>query len=627
MTQELPNPAEGTLDTTEPLEWLEKPGALSDAALESLTKDELLEVAKNLRGLVTHQESRFACIAEIGRALGSTFNLDELLTVVMGKITELMEAERSTLFLLDKSSNELWSKVTQGVVNSEIRLHVGEGIAGWVAATGKSINIRNAYEDPRFNADFDRKTGFETRSMLCQPIRNQEGQIIGVVQVLNRFDGPFNSEDENLLSALASQAAIALENSKLYLSVVEKNMELTELTDKLEKKISELDLLYDIEKEFSHKVSLEALVQSVTRKTNELFDAQGSVLALREEEHLRFFTHVRRSRGWEFAVRNLPYETGICGKVIEKGRSEVCNQGDCDIVPGAACEELQVTVRNVIAVPLYADNEEIIGALQVLNRARDFDEGDLKLLTVIGSRIAGAVVARRHHEQMEKSERLASIGQMLSGVIHDLKNPIAVINGYVQLMVKSDAREKREKFADTIYKQFDHLDQMTLELLNYARGEKSFMPREILLSDLFEEVEHSLSKELARRDVELVIDLGYDGPAVIDDGKIKRAVINLARNAADAMKGGGTFTISCNIEGDDLLLSFADTGSGIPEDVRASLFDEFVTQGKEHGTGLGLAIVKKIVDQHRGTIRFESTLNEGTTFFIRIPRVTDQELS
>lgn len=625
MTQELPNPAEETLDTTEPLEWLDRPGALSDAALEVLTPDELLEVTKNLRGLVTHQESRFACIAEIGRALGSTFTLDELLIVVMHKITELMEAERSTLFLLDDENNELWSKVTQGVVNTEIRLQVGEGIAGWVAATGKSINIRDAYKDPRFNPSYDNKTGFETRSMLCQPIRNQEGQIIGVVQVLNRVDGPFGSEDENLLSALASQAAVALENSKLYLSVVEKNMELTELTDKLEKKIAELDLLYDIEKEFSHKVALEALIQSVTERTNMLFETQGSVLALCEEGHLRFFTHIRRSDHWEFGISNHTTDTGISGLVIGAGERQICNTGECENVPGAASKELDVQIHNVIAVPLYDGAEEIIGSLKVFNRTREFDEGDLKLLSVIGSRIAGAVVARHHHEEMEKSERLASIGQMLSGVIHDLKNPIAVINGYVQLMVRSDDRDKRETFARTIFKQFDHLDQMTMELLNFARGEKSFLPREIELSALFEEVEHSLSKELARRDVELVIDLEYDGPARIDDGKLKRAVINLARNAADAMKDGGTFSIGCELdrEEDELVLSFADTGSGIPEDVKANLFDEFVTQGKEHGTGLGLAIVKKVVDQHDGTIRFESTLNEGTTFFIRIPRVSE----
>src|SRR5690606_4952828 len=109
---------------------------------------------------------------------------------------------------------EIWSKVLQGARMKELRLKIGEGIAGWVAKTGKSVNIKDAYRDQRFNQNVDNETGFQTRSCLCQPIRNHERKIIGVVQVLNKHEGYFTVEDENLLSAISSQVAVSIENSK-----------------------------------------------------------------------------------------------------------------------------------------------------------------------------------------------------------------------------------------------------------------------------------------------------------------------------------------------------------------------------------------------------------------------------
>ena len=113
-----------------------------------------------------------------------------------------MTAERSTLYLLDEDRGELWAKVAQGEDDREIRFPVGAGLAGWVAKTGQSINIKDAYQDPRFNNYVDERTGYRTHSIICQPIRNQRRKIIGVVQVLNKQKGYFTIADEQLLSAL-----------------------------------------------------------------------------------------------------------------------------------------------------------------------------------------------------------------------------------------------------------------------------------------------------------------------------------------------------------------------------------------------------------------------------------------
>jgi len=146
----------------------------------------------------------------------SEINLNALLAKVMGEATRLLNAERSTLFLNDAKTNELWSMVGAGLNTTEIRLPNHLGIAGTVFTSNQSINIPFAYADLRFNPAFDKKTGFFTRSILCTPVVNKKGKCIGVTQVLNKKGGPFSNEDEQRLKAFTAQIAIGLENAALF---------------------------------------------------------------------------------------------------------------------------------------------------------------------------------------------------------------------------------------------------------------------------------------------------------------------------------------------------------------------------------------------------------------------------
>ncbi len=145
--------------------------------------------------------------------------LGSLLQKVMGEATRMLNAERSTLFLNDEKTSELWSEVGQGLEAMQIRLPNHLGIAGAVFTSGKAINIPYAYADLRFNPAFDKKTGYFTRSILCVPVVNKSGKIIGVTQVLNKRGGPFTAEDEARLRAFTAQVSIALENAKLFSDV------------------------------------------------------------------------------------------------------------------------------------------------------------------------------------------------------------------------------------------------------------------------------------------------------------------------------------------------------------------------------------------------------------------------
>jgi nitrogen-specific signal transduction histidine kinase len=154
-------------------------------------------------------------IIEAAQLVNSNIKLDEVLNSIVQAASLLTQADRGTLYIVDHPSHEIWSKVIRGDDIEEIRLGIGQGLAGWVAQTGETINIEDASHDTRFDANIDRQTGYKTRSMLCFPIKNKAGIIIAVIQLLNSKRGTFTSLDETFLTALSVHIAIALENAEL----------------------------------------------------------------------------------------------------------------------------------------------------------------------------------------------------------------------------------------------------------------------------------------------------------------------------------------------------------------------------------------------------------------------------
>jgi adenylate cyclase len=170
--------------------------------------------ARNQRGVMA--------LLEATKTLGRSLDLETTLQAVMEQARELMQADRSTLFLLNSDKGTLWTKVAnrEGTEMIPIEISASTGIAGYVASTGEILNIPNAYEDPRFNPETDKKTGYHTRNILCMPVFNSEGDLIGVSQLINKYQGSFTNSDEEFMRAFNIQAGIALENAQLFESVL-----------------------------------------------------------------------------------------------------------------------------------------------------------------------------------------------------------------------------------------------------------------------------------------------------------------------------------------------------------------------------------------------------------------------
>ena len=155
-------------------------------------------------------------LVKIGRSITAVTDIDILLRVIAEETKIAIQADRCTVFMYDKDKNELWSKVALGMDSQEIRFPADKGLAGYVVKTGEPLNIPNAYNDPRFNPDIDKETGYHTKTILCMPIKNNNQEIIGAFQVLNKLGGVFTKGDEDLLVAIGGSASIALENAQLF---------------------------------------------------------------------------------------------------------------------------------------------------------------------------------------------------------------------------------------------------------------------------------------------------------------------------------------------------------------------------------------------------------------------------
>lgn len=155
-------------------------------------------------------------LVKIGRSITAVTDIDILLRVIAEETKIAIQADRCTVFMYDKDKNELWSKVALGMDSQEIRFPADKGLAGYVVKTGEPLNIPDAYNDPRFNPDIDKETGYHTKTILCMPIKNNNQEIIGAFQVLNKLGGVFTKGDEDLLVAIGGSASIALENAQLF---------------------------------------------------------------------------------------------------------------------------------------------------------------------------------------------------------------------------------------------------------------------------------------------------------------------------------------------------------------------------------------------------------------------------
>ncbi len=347
----------------------------------------------------------FSVMLEVMSALGAERNLDALLLKIMEKTSDVLGADRSTLFLVDAEKNEIWSKVAQGAALSEIRVPIGAGIAGFVAQSGETVNIPDAYQDPRFNIEVDRRTGYHTRTILCMPMRNREGKILGVFQVLNKRDGVFTHADEELLDAFASQAAIAVQN--------------TMLNEELRKRTETSEILLNVMREVASELEIDPLLKAIVEQTSEAMSAERCTLFLIDPKTGGLWSKV--AQGEEMNEIRVPRGKGIAGHVALSG--ETVNIPDAYADPRFNPEVDRRTgyrTRNILCMPVRNETRAIVGVMQVLNKKQGtFTAEDEQLLDALGSQATIALENSRMFEEVMnmKNYNESMLRTMATGVV------------------------------------------------------------------------------------------------------------------------------------------------------------------------------------------------------------------
>ncbi len=628
-------------------------------------------------------------LRDVGIALGAVHDRDDLLRIIVDRTLEAVEAERATLYLLEEiplgaqgTTKRLVSKVVEGGAVTRIVLELGQGIAGDVARTGVSANVRDAYQDARFSRVWDERSGFRTRSVLCVPLRDQREEVTGVLQVLNKRSGApsdvddagapseqafFDDDDLALLGALAAQAALRIEQAAMVETLRESNVALTRARESLERKVQDLHLLFAIERATAHATSLDELVAALLPEIARAAGGRTAYIVLADDAgdlslfHLgsrpiaalsTFESWVPPSRGIRTSNPGLtvappPLQRsrlkagiGLAGACIASGEAirvaDTSSDPRCSkSLEGALLQGGEDLRAPSAVVPLHDEDDRVFGAMAVVRGSGDrpFDDDDLELIRLVALNVSTGLQLQSARALRTRQERLSTIGSLLSSVIHDLKTPMMVISGNVRLLVETDDLAQRKELAGAIVRQFDHIGAMQKEVLEFARGERSLLSRRVYLGPFFSEIESHLRAEIARRGapVTLTMQLEDRGVARFDESKITRVVHNLARNAIEAMGDrGGALTIRVHrapasadpATPETIVVEVNDSGPGLPADVQQRLFQSFVSSGKPGGTGLGLAIVKKIADDHGGTISASSSAR-GTCFTLRLPQLAD----
>ncbi|MBC8338718.1 MAG: GAF domain-containing protein [Rhodospirillales bacterium] len=344
-------------------------------------------------------------LLNVSRRVAAIESLDEVLKTLVELIAYELGAERASLFLNDAATGELYSRVAQGNFSREIRMLNTTGIAGAVFSGGQGEIIPDAYSDERFNRKVDEQTGFKTHNIVSAPVKTVRGDVIGVTQALNKKDGPFTPDDLNLLEAITTQAAVALQSTQF----VER------MKKSREKELEFLDVVSDVTSE----LELGSLLSKVMSEATRMLNADRSTLFLNDEKTDELFSRV--AMGDSLGEIRLPNSAGIAGAVFTSGHTVNIPYAYADLRFNPAFDkQTGYFTRSILCVPVVNKDSKTIGVTQVLNkRGGPFSEEDEQRLKAFTAQVSIALENAKLFEDVQnmKNYNESMLESMSNGVI------------------------------------------------------------------------------------------------------------------------------------------------------------------------------------------------------------------
>lgn len=349
--------------------------------------------------------AKLTALLEVSKKISDTIQLNELLGRMIEITTEAINADRGTLFLNDKESNELFSRILQGEEVNEIRFPNSAGIAGAVFTSGEPIIINDAYSDPRFNPEVDKKTGYRTNNILCAPIRTRNNETIGVIQLLNKKNEDFHDEDLTLLEAITSQASAALQNAQLF--------------EEVQKAKEEESQLLEITSAISSELQLQPLLAKIIETTTDMLDADRATLFIYDEKTDELWSQV--ALGMETKEIRFPSHLGIAGTVFTTGKTiNIPDAYKDERFNPDVDKKTGYTTRNILTMPVKNKEGKTIGVVQVLNkRGGPFSKVDESRLRAFSAQASIAIENAKLFDDVlnMKNYNESMLESMTNGVI------------------------------------------------------------------------------------------------------------------------------------------------------------------------------------------------------------------
>jgi signal transduction histidine kinase len=407
---------------------------------------------------------------------------------------------------------------------------------------------------------------------------------------------------------------------------------LEEERGKTDRYIEQLSGLYKVTLSIYDIMEMGQIFRETCLSIANILKVRQTVLFLNDEAHNVFVPHASAlplPEGSQETMRRSLEET-IELYQLAGGKPIVVNEG----MEGSRYRPLAADLpagENMMTAWLLT-KEKILGALRVSGKEGNFTDEDSKILTILANHMAVAIEnaelyrdlqakmqeLRETQEQLIQSAKLAAIGELASNIAHEINNPLTSIVGFTELSKDDDDLDGVRKSLEIIEKEALRAREIVRQLLDFAR-KKPLQLTEVNINNVIRDVVFFSSSQTRMARVKVFEEYGDVPMTTGDFDQLKQVFLNVITNAVHAMPGGGKITIRTSKQGDYILVSLADTGHGIPSEIRDRIFEPFFTTKKEKGTGLGLSISYRIIQDHGGRIDVESEDGKGTTFLVRLP--------
>ncbi len=545
-------------------------------------------------------EDRLSALYEVSQAIGSSLDLAEVLNQAMDAVIRLTNADRGFIMLFNEMGG-LDVRAARNVDKETIdgqAMEVSRSVVREVAKIGKGVVATNAQNDPRFAAQ-ESVVQFSLRSIMSVPLKAR-GKTIGVLYVDNKArSGMFSEEHLTLLEAFANQAAVAIENARLYT-----------LTDQaLAQRIEELETLQNIDRELNASLDFNHVMSLALDWAKRSTGAEG---------------------GWIGLVDVAAKEIRI---VAGDETTKTISLDDKLIRSALAATEATAITENAsspiarLFAPVRRERRPL--ALIVLERSGSgFPPVSVSFMSRFADHAAFAIENARLYEALKVADRKRN--EFVSHVSHELRLPMTSIKGYTDLLksgVTGAITDQQKQFLQIIRTNVDRMNVLVTDLSDISKIEVGRLKVDISAVEMavvVNECVDSLKLQIEEKKQTIKVSLPSLPPVRTDKTRVSQILINLISNASKYTPAEGTITITAEVRAPFVRVSVADTGFGMSPDDQQKLFSQFFRSEdanvrEQPGWGLGLHVTKKLVEFFGGEIGAQSELGKGSTFWFTVP--------